>query len=299
MPFANITSHAFKVKSRGIFSIKSGCYIALGRGDEDWDTDTTVERTFSGNVISTVANIGSVVVKSEDLSITYTKNVDYSVNTVNGQITRLIGGDIENNATVSVTYTTVGRFSLSSTEMFDEIGRKKANVDYVYLDEAGAIELDGIKYTISATPTDKVYCRTTFSSVGEAAGETVRETGLFFETEPVGVDATVEKTFADSQATLITNIRDVIVKSQNLATTYTEGTDYIVDTARGKLFRIAAGAIADDATVSVTYTTDPIDYIDFEDVDETGLFYGGETAAAVDRDSQGNWTRTFLISIAE
>ena len=298
MGFINISSQAFKVLSRGVLSIKKGCYIAIGRGENTWDTETTVERTFSSNVLSTVANVGSVVVKSQDLATTYTKNVDYSVNTVSGQITRLIAGSIANNATVSVTYTTLGKFDLDSTELFDEIGRRKANVDYVTLDSEGDIELDGIKYSISLTPTDKVYCRTTFSSL-EAAGEDVREKGLFFETIPTGTSTTIEKTFANSQASLVTNVRNVVVKSQDLVTTYVENTDYIVDLDEGKLFRLASGAIADDATVSVTYKTDPDDYIEYADVIDVGLFYGGETFDTVDRDSQGNWTLTSLISIAE
>jgi hypothetical protein len=49
-------------------------------------------------------NVSAVVVMKSDLSVTYTIGVDYSVDTVNGVITRLTTGGIAANATVAVSY---------------------------------------------------------------------------------------------------------------------------------------------------------------------------------------------------
>jgi hypothetical protein len=63
--------------------------------------------TFAGtpNVISVgQGNLSAVVVKNQALTATYLENTDYSVDYVNGIITRLAGGSIANNAAVAVSY---------------------------------------------------------------------------------------------------------------------------------------------------------------------------------------------------
>jgi hypothetical protein len=298
MAFVNITNQALKAKGLGLYSLRDGIYIAIGRGDNSWDVELVENKTFAGNVISTAPNLGTVSVKSQDLQTIYTKNVDYFVNTVNGQITRLAGGNIPNNATVNVTYSVLGKFSLNSTQLFDEIGRRKTVVNYLVLDPDGEVELDSIKYSNSPTPTRLIHIKTTFSTI-EAQGETAREYGLFFDTVPVGVEATVEKTFVNSQVILIPGIRNVIVKSEDSLTTYLEDIDYSVNYSTGMLFRLSSGAIPNASTVNVTYKSDPQDYIEFADVEKQGFLYTGATFPTVDRDSKGNWLVNFLISIAE
>jgi hypothetical protein len=49
------------------------------------------------------------------------------------------------------------------------------------------------------------------------------------------------------------NISAVVVKSQNLATTYVLGTDYSLDTVNGIITRLTEGGIAANATVAVSY----------------------------------------------
>jgi Gp37 protein len=50
------------------------------------------------------------------------------------------------------------------------------------------------------------------------------------------------------------NVQALVVKSQNLVTTYVAGTDYSVDNVNGIITRIATGAIPANATVAVSYT---------------------------------------------
>lgn len=64
--------------------------------------------------------------------------------------------------------------------LISEIGRTVASsVQYAKPDEAGPIELpDGTRYSVSAEPTQWLYVRWDFS-YADAAGETVREVGVF------------------------------------------------------------------------------------------------------------------------
>jgi hypothetical protein len=52
------------------------------------------------------------------------------------------------------------------------------------------------------------------------------------------------------------DIKNVVVKSSDEATTFTEGSDYTVDLTTGLVTRITSGIIADEAPVSITYFFD-------------------------------------------
>lgn len=68
----------------------------------------------------------------------------------------------------------------TATTLVDEIGRRQVTaVQYVQPDAAGEIELpDASRYTASATPTKWLHVRWTFD-FADAAGEDVRELGIF------------------------------------------------------------------------------------------------------------------------
>lgn len=68
----------------------------------------------------------------------------------------------------------------TAAALADEIGRRQVTaVQYVQPDAAGEIELpDGTRYTVSATPTKWLHVRWTFD-FADAAGEDVRELGIF------------------------------------------------------------------------------------------------------------------------
>ena len=68
----------------------------------------------------------------------------------------------------------------TAAALVDEIGRRQVTaVQYVQPDAAGEIELpDGTRYTVSATPTKWLHVRWTFDCA-DAAGEDVRELGIF------------------------------------------------------------------------------------------------------------------------
>jgi len=68
--------------------------------------------------------------------------------------------------------------------LVDEIGRRTATqVGYCRPDPAGEIELATGRYTLSAEPSTLVYVKFVFA-FAEAAGETIREQGIFLGTQP-------------------------------------------------------------------------------------------------------------------
>ena len=63
--------------------------------------------TFSGNpgtISLPQGNLSAVMVKNQALTTTYTEGADYSVDYVNGVITRIASGAIASNATVAASY---------------------------------------------------------------------------------------------------------------------------------------------------------------------------------------------------
>lgn len=72
------------------------------------------------------------------------------------------------------------------TALLDEIGRRQAVVGYVTpaTSEDYDVELPGaVFYKVSTEPTPYLHVRATFG-FGDAVGETVRESGVFFGTVP-------------------------------------------------------------------------------------------------------------------
>jgi hypothetical protein len=69
-----------------------------------------------------------------------------------------------------------------------------------------------------------------------------------------GVAASLYTFATDSIALGNGNVGGVVVKSTNLATTYTLGTDYTVDAVNGIVTRVAGGGIVGGATVAISYS---------------------------------------------
>lgn len=299
MGFVSVVTTSGSIKAKGVKALENGCYIALGRGDANWDNTVTTTETFVANVIDLATDVDDVEVRSDDDLITYVQNVDYFINKITGIITRITAGNIPVGATVNIDYKDIGRLPITATGLFDEIGRKKAFVDFVVQDNLGSIELSGIKYEISPTPTNLLYVRSTFTSA-ELNTEQFREAGVFFDTELVGTPQSESPTFADSQVSLgFVLVRDVEVRSQDNLTTYAEGSDYVVDYTNGVIFRKATGNIPAGATVNIDYKVDLDDYVEVADVQDAGLFYGGSTFPVDEISASTTQQRTFLISITE
>ena len=159
-------------------------HIAIGSGETNWGVTQTKLLTFSSNLIDVSdTNIEAVVVKSNDTVITYDVDVDYSVDPATGIITRIAEGDIANDAEVSVSYNVSLSITRTETELNNEIGRKQiSGLAYVVADTEGLIQTDTGTWTLSATPTNHILFQVSFIA-GEATGTTIREFGIFVETE--------------------------------------------------------------------------------------------------------------------
>lgn len=72
---------------------------------------------------------------------------------------------------------------VNSVSLTDEVGRRRATqVQYVVPDDAGEIELPEGNYRVSLVPTRWAHVRVVFD-YEDAAGETIREVGIFYGTE--------------------------------------------------------------------------------------------------------------------
>ena len=79
---------------------------------------------------------------------------------------------------------------LNSTELILEVGRIVAQVkEYVIPDNAGVIDVDGVKWSISATPTKFIYTKFVFEQEMNSS-DSIYQLGVFTNTVPsVGFEA--------------------------------------------------------------------------------------------------------------
>ena len=74
---------------------------------------------------------------------------------------------------------------LLDTLLIQEVGRiKQLAKQYVEIDNAGVIEVDGVKWSISATPTKYVYLKFTFDQTMNSA-DSIYQVGIFTNTVPI------------------------------------------------------------------------------------------------------------------
>lgn len=73
----------------------------------------------------------------------------------------------------------------SSTALNSEVGRiKPIAKEYVYLDNAGVLEIGGQKWTISIEPTKYIYFKFTFDQL-QNSNDKIYQLGIFSDTVPV------------------------------------------------------------------------------------------------------------------
>jgi len=77
----------------------------------------------------------------------------------------------------------------AKTILEDEVGRiKPLAKEYVYLDNAGVLEIGGQKWTISDVPTKYIYFKFTFDQLNNSSDK-IYQLGLFTDTVPVDASA--------------------------------------------------------------------------------------------------------------
>jgi hypothetical protein len=163
-------------------------HIAWGRGAPWWGATAVENKAFAGSPYQSITldhtPVANVEVRSADGAILYAASTDYVYDLTAGTITRNSLGAIPSLAAVQI-LVTYGTTPLSSndTKLVDEIGRRQAaTVAYVKPDAAGSIATPGGGlWSLSETPTRYLYVNVLYD-FAEAAGETVREVGVFVDT---------------------------------------------------------------------------------------------------------------------
>jgi len=157
-------------------------HLAWGTGDPSWESDHTVTKTFANNQI----DLDHKPVK--DVSITqadttFIAGTDYSVDSVMGVITRLPNGNLENNATVSISYTyATPPEPITANALLNEVGRRTADeVLFCVGDEDGDLITPTGRFKASSTPTNNLFLRFTFD-FDNASNQIIRELGVMVGT---------------------------------------------------------------------------------------------------------------------
>jgi len=82
--------------------------------------------------------------------------------------------------------------NVNTTDLTQEVGRIKSQVrEYVVPDTNGVIEVDGVKWTISTTPTKYIYLKYKFSQTHNSS-DFIYQLGIFTQTEVVTGDEALE-----------------------------------------------------------------------------------------------------------
>jgi len=156
-------------------------YMAWGRGGAWGSAQTLTNQAFTSGTLNVgQTNITGVLVRSLDNLTTYALGTDYTANTGAGTITK-VGSGITGNVNVSFVPLPPAA-SAADTVLVDEIGRRKISTkNYVVADAGGTITVGGNKYSVSVTPTNKLYVAAIFA-IDEAPDEVIREYAVFTET---------------------------------------------------------------------------------------------------------------------
>lgn len=157
-------------------------HLAWGTGDPTWESTHTVTKTFASN------QIGLDHKPVKDVSITqadttFIAGTDYSVDSVMGVITRLPNGNLENNATVAISYTyATPPEPITVNALLNEVGRRTADeVLFCVGDEDGDLITPTGRFKGSSTPTNNLFLRFTFD-FDNASNQIIRELGVMVGT---------------------------------------------------------------------------------------------------------------------
>ena len=296
------------IQAIGLNALEQGAYIAFGSGDTNWDTTQTGTFTFVADAFA-IVNPNSFadgvrLFEQGNPTNEYIKGVDFEFLLETGTVTRIPTGAIPIGATVDVEYVSVGLVQPSQTALIQEIARKKASMEYVVRNDVdGAIFIDAGRYDVSPTPTPLLLVSSTFTSI-EIPGTSLREAGLFFETQVNLGNATTTETFSNDKITIDPlvgfsnqSIDNVVITSSDNLTTYVEGTDYILNKETTEVYRLQSGSIIVAQEVNVAYDKIDKDVFEPADLADAGLLYVAENFKLKDRDALGNITQQFLISL--
>jgi hypothetical protein len=158
-------------------------HLALGQGDEVWDTHQDVSATFDadGTLETGFTHLTNVVVRAKDDPDTvFALNIDYTVNAQEGRLNRTVTSSIGQDIEVTVSFKTEHPPEpIDRSALLGEVGRRVVDeVHFVFADTEGEIVVPTGRYRLSSTPTNHLFIRVRFD-FDDAATSIVREQGLF------------------------------------------------------------------------------------------------------------------------
>jgi len=157
-------------------------HLAWGTGDPTWESAYTVTRTFTSNQIGLDHKpVKDVSITKDDT--TFIAGTDYSVDSVMGVITRLPNGNLEDNATVAISYTyATPPEPITANALLNEVGRRTADeVLFCVGDEDGDLITPTGRFKASSAPTNNLFLRFTFD-FDNASNQIIRELGVMVGT---------------------------------------------------------------------------------------------------------------------
>lgn len=156
-------------------------HLAWGTGDPSWESAHTVTKTFASNQIELDHKTVKDVSITKDDTI-FTAGTDYSVDSVMGVITRLPNGNLENNATVAISYTYATPPEPIAAALLNEVGRRAADeVLFCVGDEDGDLITPTGRFKTSRAPTNNLFLRFTFD-FDNSSNQIIRELGVMVGT---------------------------------------------------------------------------------------------------------------------
>lgn len=167
-------------------------FLAWGTGDPAWDTvHNTTAATLSGTLPLQLPGTnlrGVTVMLGSNHATVYLEGSDYTVDYELGRIMRVLGGNLPSAGTsLYIEYVLNPPIGVDADELIAEVGRQKIiNKQFVTRDDAGSLRIvtNGVTayYSVSDDPTDLLYLDVIFD-FGAASDQTIREIGLFTDTE--------------------------------------------------------------------------------------------------------------------
>jgi len=158
-------------------------HLAWGSGDPAWGSNHSLQTNFVDELITLpYSPVKNVVVQQDE--VIFTSGADYSVDSVNGTITRSPLGAIADDALLDISYIQdTPREAITSTSLINQVGLR--TVDEVLFcsgDENGDLITPSGRFTESQTPTNNLFLKFTFD-FEDAANQVIQELGVMVGTE--------------------------------------------------------------------------------------------------------------------
>lgn len=173
---------------KALAAIPNNFMIGFGSGEDWWGSQQQVVRSFVAGAIALPAEhapITGLAVRSADGETLYQQAVDYAADLATGAITRIVGGALDDDSAVQLTYLpTVPNPDLVAGGLAAETGRVSVSAIHFIVPFAEADPganftiVDGVKYALVLEPS-RMLLFLGHLPAADGAGAPIREYGIF------------------------------------------------------------------------------------------------------------------------